>query len=265
MVWATFCLCVIRVHLFLACCSAAIIHKRIRCCSYDHPHNAWHLSSSHCLSIILQTKYPFILIWKKMQHLLVTLWLSNTSKCCHSSKCCVKKKIHTPKRVSIVNMTEIPINVYQCVHRGCKRKTFVTLQMCLINVYSTMATVLWSSLVRLIVGLHCDFNGIAKQNTGMSVCILYNNVFRGMHQSVWVVVLFSSSSQTQHLMLLDLGIQNKELIFVLMVSASSHLPVFHFSRLSIYTDTGHLCPDKWDQRKWSKTLQYSHQWHTLNK
>lgn len=172
------------------------------------PPQCSHPSSSHCLSVILQTKCLFMLIWNKMQHPLVTLWLSNTPESAAALSQAFLYLLVREENVSsqikvnvIANMAEIPPNVCQCViwcTEATKQPTFVTLQVCLISVCTTMAMVLWSSLVWLIVGFHCELIGNAEQNTRISVCILYKNVIRVMHQSVWVVVSFSSYLHTQH-------------------------------------------------------------------
>lgn len=208
------CLGVSRGHLVLTCWpsrSSAVIHKRIRRCSYDHRRRSppppslppsSSPSRSHCLNVIWQTKRPFIQSRNKTQHPPFTLRPSNSpTNAATFSKTRLSaffyfisegRELLTPdQRGYHSKHGRDPNCVHVCVClcvRECDlcvkamKKPIVVMQVCLISVYTTMSVVLWSPLVRLLAGLCCDPGGNAEGNAEICACPLDDSVIRDTHQ-----------------------------------------------------------------------------------
>lgn len=152
------------------------------------PSQCSRLSSSHCLSVILQTKCLFMLMWNKMQHPPVILWLSNTLKNAATLSEAFLYLLAREENISpqikvnlLANMAEIPPNVFQCViwcTEAIKKNLLWPRKYVSIGVSTTMAMV---PLFDWLWGFHCEIIGNAEQNTGISVSILYKNVIRVMN------------------------------------------------------------------------------------
>lgn len=102
----------------------------------------------------------------------------------------------------IANMAEIPtlipiLCVCVCVCDSCTqamKKTIVVVPLCLISVYTTMSVVLWSPLVRLFVGLHCEPSGNAEGSPCVCVSASCTSVLSETHISIPVCLVAVSSS-----------------------------------------------------------------------